>query len=61
MLDAFSAKVPITTADSVVFIGGQQYFLSSALKERGIKLASFDGLAPEAVNAIAYYREAGTK
>jgi len=57
VLDALSAKVPIAQADSVFFIGGQQYFLLGVMRERGIKVASFDALAPEAVNATAYYRE----
>jgi hypothetical protein len=61
MLDALSAKVPIASADNVFFIGGQSYFLGSALRERGIKLATFDGIAPEAVNASAYHREASAR
>ena len=58
VIDALSAKVPIAQADNVYFIGGQQYFVANELKERGIKVASFDALAPEAVNAAAYYQEA---
>ena len=51
VLDALAAKVPIASADSVYFIGGQYYFLSAVLKERGVKVASFDGTPAEAVNA----------
>jgi len=61
VLDALSAKVPIASADSVYFIGGQSYFISAALKARGIKVAAFDGVLPEAVNATAYYQEASAK
>jgi hypothetical protein len=61
VLDALSAKVPIASADSVFFIGGQSYFVSALLRERGIKVATFEGIAPEAVNATAYYQEASNR